>query len=88
MANTKSAEKATRKSARNAARNKSVLTRLKTLHQKFEVAAEKGDAATARAAGIAYSSAMDKAAKKKVIHKNAASHAKSHVAKFTLAAKA
>ncbi len=84
MANTKSAIKAVRKSARNAVRNKTTISRLKTLHKKFEQATEKGDAAEARATGIAYASAMDKASKKGVVHKNAASHAKSHVAKATL----
>ena len=84
MANTKSAIKAARKSARNAVRNKTTVSRLKTLHKKFEQATDKGDTAAARAAGIAYSSAMDKAAKKGVVHKNAASHAKSHVSKATL----
>ena len=85
MANIKSAEKASRKAARNALRNKAVLSRLKTLHKKYEQAVAKKDAAAARAAGIAYASAMDKAAKKKVVHRNAANHAKSHVAKSALA---
>jgi small subunit ribosomal protein S20 len=85
MANTKSAEKATRKSARNAVRNQAVFSRLKTLHKKFEQAAAKNDAVAARAAGIAYASAADKAAKKKVIHQNAANHVKGRVAKFALA---
>ena len=52
MANTKSAIKAVRKSARNAVRNKTTISRLKTLHKKFEQATEKGDAAEARATGI------------------------------------
>jgi small subunit ribosomal protein S20 len=85
MANTKSAIKATRKAARNASRNKITLSRLKTLRKKFEQATEKGDAATARTTAVAYASAMDKAAKKGVVHRNAASHAKSHVAKAALA---
>jgi small subunit ribosomal protein S20 len=85
MANTKSAIKAARKATRNAARNKTTVSRLKTLHKKFEQATEKGDAVAARTAGIAYASAMDKASKKGVVHKNAANHAKSHVSKAVLA---
>jgi len=85
MANTKSAKKATRKSARNALRNKAVFSRLKTLHKKFEQAVVKNDAAAARTTGIEYASAVDKAAKKKIIHQNAANHVKGHVAKYTLA---
>lgn len=85
MANTKSAIKAARKSTRNAARNKTTVSRLKTLSKKFEKATASGDATEARATGIAYASAMDKAVKKGVVHKNAASHAKSHVSKAVLA---
>ena len=85
MANTKSAIKAARKALRFAARNRTVKTNLKTLHKKFEQAAAGGDAAAAKAAGIAYASAMDKAVKSGVIHRNAASHAKSHVAKYAMA---
>ena len=85
MANTKSAIKAARKTVRLTARNQNIKTRLKTLHKKFEQAAKGSDATAARAAGAAYASAMDRAAKKGIIHKNAASHAKSHVSKFVLA---
>ncbi len=85
MANTKSAIKAARQAARHALRNKATLTRLKTLHKKFEQASKKGDAAEARAAGIAYASAVDKASKKGVIHRNAANHVKGHVSKAVLA---
>ena len=85
MANTKSAIKATRKAARNAVRNKATLSSLKTLRKSYDQAAAKGDAAAARTAGIAYAAAVDKASKKGVVHKNAANHAKSHVAKFAMA---
>lgn len=85
MANTKSAIKAARKTARLTVRNKAVSTRLKTLHKKFEAAAASGDQDAARAAGIAYTSAMDRATKSGVVHKNAAARAKSHVAKHVFA---
>lgn len=85
MANTKSAIKAARKSTRLRDRNQGVKTRLKSLHKKFEAAVKAKDAAAAKAAGSAYTSAMDKAIKSGVVHKNAAARAKSHVSKHVLA---
>jgi small subunit ribosomal protein S20 len=87
MANTKSAIKAARKSARNAARNQTVKTRLKTLAKAVAAAAKANDAEKARAAAIAFSSALDKAVKSHVIHRNTASHHKSQVAKHIFVAK-
>lgn len=81
MANTKSAIKAARKAARNETRNSATISRLKTLRKKFEQASAKGDAAAARTAGVAYASAIDKAAKKGIVHANKASRVKSSVAK-------
>jgi small subunit ribosomal protein S20 len=82
MANTKSAIKAARKNVRLHDRNQNVRTKLKTLHKKFEAATKANDAAAARTAGIAYASAMDKAVKSGVVHRNVANRAKAHVAKF------
>jgi small subunit ribosomal protein S20 len=85
MANTKSAIKAARKSTRLHDRNQGVRTRLKSLHKKLEAAIKAKDAAAAKAAGIAYVSAMDKAAKTGVVHANTASRAKAHAAKHIFA---
>ncbi|HEY1847558.1 MAG TPA: 30S ribosomal protein S20 [Opitutaceae bacterium] len=85
MANTKSAIKAARKATRFALRNKAVNTRIKTLHKAFEAAVKAGDAAKAKSAGIEYVSAMSKAVKSGVVHRNAASRAKSHASKYVLA---
>jgi small subunit ribosomal protein S20 len=85
MANTKSAIKAARKTQRLTIRNKTVKTSLKTLHKKYVAAAASGDAAAAKAAGAQYASAMDKATKSGVVHKNAAARAKALVSKHTLA---
>lgn len=85
MANTKSAIKAARKTVRLTARNKAVKTRIKTLHKKFETAVAAGDKESAHLAGAAYASAMDRATKSGVIHRNAASRAKAHVSKHVLA---
>ena len=85
MANTHSAVKAARKATRLATRNKGVKTNIKTLHKAFEAVVKSGDAKAAKAAGIAYVSAMDRAVKSGVVHRNAASRAKAHVAKYVLA---
>jgi small subunit ribosomal protein S20 len=85
MANTHSAIKAARKAVRLALRNKAVNTRLKTLHKGFDAAVKSGDAALAKSAGRAYLSAVDKAVKSGVVHRNAASRAKSRAAKYVLA---
>lgn len=87
MANTKSALKAARKSARNATRNKATKTRLKSLAKAVATAAAAQNAEGARAASIAYCSALDRAVKSHVIHRNTASHHKSQVSKHIFAAK-
>ncbi|MBW8781847.1 MAG: 30S ribosomal protein S20 [Verrucomicrobia bacterium] len=85
MANTKSAIKAARKTARLTTRNKAAKTRLKTLHKKLLTAEKAGKPEDIKSAASAYVSAMDKATKSGVVHKNAAARAKSHVAKFVFA---
>jgi small subunit ribosomal protein S20 len=87
MAKTKSAIKAARKSLRNASRNQAVKTRLKTLAKAVDAAGKGSDAEKARSSAIAYSSALDKAVKSHVIHRNTASHHKSRVAKYIFVAK-
>lgn len=87
MANTKSAIKAARKAVRFTDRNKTVKTRLKTLHKKLETALKGSDAAVTKTAAAAYVSAMDKAVKSGVVHRNAASRAKAQVAKHVFAKK-
>lgn len=87
MANTKSAIKAARKSLRNAARNQAIKTRLKSLGKAVKLAAAGTDAEKTRAAAIAYSSALDRAVKSNVIHRNAASNHKAQLAKYVFVAK-
>jgi small subunit ribosomal protein S20 len=81
MANTKSAIKAARKSARLRDRNQGVKTRLKSLRKRLDTLIAKKDAEGSKTAAAAYASAMDKAVKSGVVHKNAASRAKAHAAK-------
>jgi small subunit ribosomal protein S20 len=80
MANTKSAIKAARKSVRLTERNRGVKTRLKTLRKRLDALIAAKDAA-GKTAAAEYVSAMDKAVKSGVVHKNAASRAKAHAAK-------
>jgi small subunit ribosomal protein S20 len=81
MANTKSAIKAARKSTRLHDRNQGVKTRLKTLRKRLDALLAAKDAAAGKTAAAEYVSAMDKAVKSGVVHKNAAARAKSHAAK-------
>lgn len=80
MANTKSAIKAARKTLRLTERNRGVKTRLKTLRKRLDSLIAAKDSA-AKDAAADYASAMDRAVKSGVVHKNAASRAKSHAAK-------
>jgi len=77
MANTKSAQKEARKTAKRTLHNRGVKTRLKTLTKKARTALEGDDAAAARKAVDAVVSAYDRAAKTNVVHKNKASRVKS-----------
>jgi len=80
MANTKSAIKAARKTVRLTERNRGVKTRLKTLRKRLDSLIAAKDAAS-KTVAAEYASAMDKAVKSGVVHKNAAARAKSHAAK-------
>jgi small subunit ribosomal protein S20 len=82
MANTKSAKKNIRITARRTARNQAVFTRLKTLAKQALAARTSEDPVKAKASAVAYVTAMDRAAKIGIIHRNKASHAKSSVAKI------
>lgn len=81
MANTKSAIKAARKSARLRDRNQGVKTRLKSLRKRLDTLIAAKDSAASKSAAAQYASAMDKAVKSGVVHKNAAARAKAHAAK-------
>jgi len=81
MANTKSAIKAARKSARLHDRNQGVKTRLKSLRKRLDTLIAAKDLAASKTAAAEYASAMDKAVKSGVVHKNAAARAKAHAAK-------
>lgn len=80
MANIRSSEKDIRKTAKRTAANQSVKSRIRTLRKKVLTAIEKGDASAAAASLSEFSSASDKAAKTRVLHKNASSRLKSRLA--------
>lgn len=77
MANSASALKRARQTETRTARNKSLSTRMKTLRKKTLAAAEAGDKDAAQKAFSEFSSAVDKCAKKNIIHKNKAANLKS-----------
>lgn len=81
MANTSSALKAARQTERRTIRNKSEKTRLKTLRKQFNTAVSADDKDAIKVSGPALASAMDRATKSGVVHKNAAARTKSNVAK-------
>ena len=82
MANTKSAAKRARQTRRRTLRNSSISSQLRSL-QKKALTAAKTDANQIRAA----ISAIDKAAKRGAIHRNAAIRRKARLTKAFLSAK-
>lgn len=80
MANTKSALKEIRKNARRRVRNRLVRTRTRTVLKRAVRSAQDGEQTAAEDARVAFS-ALDKAAQKGVIHKNAAARRKARLAK-------
>lgn len=86
MANLKASKKNTKRIAVQTARNRKVKSTLKTLTKKVnaEVAGDSKDGA--KAAAILLVSAIDKAAKRKIVHPNKAARQKSALAKHIFSA--
>ena len=80
MPNIKSAKKRVKVTAKKTLRNRMVKSALRTSVKKFE-AAVAADPATAQVQLTATTSAIDKAAAKGVVHKNAANRKKARLAK-------
>jgi small subunit ribosomal protein S20 len=76
MANTKSAEKRARQTTARTLRNRRVLTNLRTLKKRSGAAGTTGDTDVR-----ALISALDKAAKRGIIHKNVANRGKARLKK-------
>ena len=81
MANTKSASKRARQTAVRSLRNRSVLTRLRKMQKGISSAEAKPDVKDVRT----MISAIDKAAKRGIIHKNAANRRKARLNKSLVA---
>ena len=81
MANTKSAEKNARKSSARYERNRAVKTKLKTLEKKFQSSLESKDGDQARESAKIFISALDKAAKSALVHRNKVARKKASLAK-------
>ena len=81
MANTKSAEKNARKNSTRYERNRAVKTKLKTLEKKFQLSLESKDAEQIRESAKTFISALDKAAKSSLVHRNKVARKKASLAK-------
>lgn len=81
MANHKSSIKRARQTIVRTERNRAVKSRIKTLRKKTLDAVGAGNKEAAAAASAEFSSAVDKAAKRSVIHANKAANLKSKTAK-------
>lgn len=81
MAHHASALKQQRKSIKNQARNRRNLSQLKTQIKKLRTVVAKGDAAEANKELSSVVGEIDKAAKKGVIHDNAAGRSKSRLSR-------
>ena len=88
MANTKSAKKATRASARRTEINKNRVSRIRTFVRKLEEAIASGDKANAESAFNAAQPELMRGAQKGVLHKNTASRKVSRLAARVKAIKA
>lgn len=82
MANTKSASKRARQTSMRSLRNRSVLTHLRNLKKRTR-SSEKVETSQVRA----LISAIDKAAKRGIIHRNAANRQKARLARVVSAAR-
>lgn len=84
MANTKSAIKAARQNLRRNLRNRAVKTRLKSLSKSLTAAHAAGKKDEARDLATSYLSALEKAAKAHVVHRNVVSRHKSRWGKVAM----
>lgn len=81
MANIKSAQKRVRQTKVRTERNKSIKTRVRSAHRKLAEAITAGDDKVATEAYKGYASAVDKAYKGNLFHRNKAANLKSKAAK-------
>ena len=77
MANTKSALKNIRKSKARMLRNRQAKSKLKILERQFNACVDSNEEEAARKASVEFISALDRAAKSSIIHRNKATRKKS-----------
>ena len=85
MANTKSAIKNMRKTEARTLQNRATKSRLRTLARNLSKLEAEGNAEARKAAAINYISALDKAVKTDVIHRNVAKRHKAACSKYIFA---
>lgn len=85
---TKSAKKRHRQSLQNREKNRATRAALKTQVKKIREAVKAGDVAKADTEARGLQMKLDRAAAKKIIHKNAASRSKARISAYVKAAKA
>ncbi len=81
MANTKSAKKRVRKTARQTSRNNFWKKRIHSSLKELKILLSKGDKKGAQKTYLVFQSLVDKASQRKVIHKNKAARLKSRITK-------
>ena len=86
MANIKSAIKRVKVTEKQTLRNRAAKSEMKTTIRRFDEALQAGDSAVTEKAYLTAVSTVDHAAAKGMIHKNAAAHKKSQLAKKRSAA--
>ena len=83
MANIKSSKKDIRRIITRTERNRHIKSKLKTLYKKWQQAAANKDVEEAKASMKVYISALDKASKKNIVHRNKVNRRKSLCMKRT-----
>ena len=84
MANIKSKKKHIKQTIKRTARNRHIKSNLKTLRKNFEISIEDKKKEKIEKAVAIYHSALDKAVKRGVVHKNKATRHKKYISKKTL----
>jgi small subunit ribosomal protein S20 len=82
VANKKASKKSAIQSQKRAAGNRVVHSRLKTLSKKLQLLESGKGEGSVQEVVASYVSALDKAAKRNIIHKNSANRHKSRVARY------
>ncbi|MFA5257255.1 MAG: 30S ribosomal protein S20 [Opitutales bacterium] len=88
MANIKSSQKDIRRIKVRSERNRVVISRIRTLRKKVASTAETSEAGALATISGEFSSALDKAAKRNIIHPNKANRIKARLAKLAKTAAA